>query len=89
MSTHTAGDTEGASPTPVRSPQEMQAGQIPWKRAWQPTPGLLPGEPAVGGAWGLQCTLSQRLGLDRSKLTGQVQSGTDVGSDVPVSELKN
>ena len=30
----------------------------------------------------------QRLGLDRSKLTGQVQGGIDVGCDFSVSELQ-
>ena len=26
-------------------------GKIPWRRAWQPTPVFLPGEPLGRGAW--------------------------------------
>ena len=88
VSTYTAGDTGDVGWIPVRAPQEMQVGEIPWRRAWQPTPGFLPGEPTVGGAWGLQCIWAQRLGLDQRRLTGQVQRGSDVGCDFPVFEVQ-
>ena len=38
-------------------------GKVPWKRAWQPTPLLLPGEsPWAGEPGGLQSVVSQRVG---------------------------
>ena len=30
---------------------QSQVGNIPWRRAWQPTPVLLPGESVDRGAW--------------------------------------
>ena len=37
----------------------------PWRRAWQPTPVLLPGEsPLAEESGGLQSTGSQRVGHD-------------------------
>ena len=40
-------------------------GKIPWRRAWQPTPGSLPGEsPWTEAPGGLQCTGSQRARHD-------------------------
>ena len=35
-----------------RRPQfDLWVGKIPWRKAWQPTPVLLPGEPIDRGAW--------------------------------------
>ena len=34
-----------------RSELDPWVGKIPWRRAQQPTPGFLPGEPMDGGAW--------------------------------------
>ena len=39
-------------------------GKILWRRAWQPTPVFLPGNPTDGGAWGLQSLGAQRAGHD-------------------------
>ena len=42
-------------------------GQIPWRRAWQPTPVFLPGEsPWTEDPGGLQSTASQRAEHDRA-----------------------
>ena len=36
----------------VKSPGfDPWVGKIPWRRAWQPTPAFLPGEPMDEGAW--------------------------------------
>ena len=44
-------------------------GKIPWRRAWQPTPGFLSGEsPWTEEPSGLQSTESQRVGQDWSNL---------------------
>ena len=36
-------------------------GKVPWRRAWQPTPVFLPGEPMDKGPGGLQSTGSLRV----------------------------
>ena len=38
-------------------------GKMPWRRAWQPTPVLLPGDSMDRGAW-LQSMESQRIRHD-------------------------
>ena len=44
---------------------QSQAGKIPWRRAWQPTPVFLPGEfPWTEEPGGLQSMGSQRVGCD-------------------------
>ena len=46
-----------------------RVGKVPWRRAWQPTPVLLPGEsPWTEEPDGLQCIGSQRIGHDWSGL---------------------
>ena len=45
---------------------DLWVGQIPWRRAWQPTPGFLPGESHGEEPGGLQSVGSQSVGHDWS-----------------------
>ena len=49
------GGTNGKEPTKVGDIRGMkfnsQVRKIPWRRAWQPTPVLLPGESQARRAW--------------------------------------
>ena len=51
-----------------RSRLDPRVGKIPWRRAWQPTPVFLPGDPMDTGAWWLQSIGPHRVGHDWSDL---------------------
>jgi len=40
-----------ASAGDIRDRFDPWVGKIPWRRAWQPTPGFLPGESPDRGPW--------------------------------------
>ena len=53
-------------------------GKVPWRRAWQPTPVLLPGESqGQRSLVGLQSTGSQRAGHDRCDFARRHTAGTE------------
>ena len=49
-------------------------GKSPWRRKWQPTPVLLPGESHGWGSWQATVTMSPRVGHDWSNLTQYIYS---------------
>ena len=56
-------DTNGKEPA-CRRRKRHEFGKIPWRRAWQPTPGFLPGEiPRTEEPGGPQSIRSQRVRL--------------------------
>ena len=58
---------ESTSRTPKRWEFSPWVGKIPWRRAWQPTPVLLPGKaPQTEKPGGIQSMRSQRVGHDWS-----------------------
>ena len=65
-------------------------GKIPWRRKWQPTPGLLPGKPhglriLVGySPWGRkESDTTERLHFTSLHFTSQVGLGESPGARLP------
>ena len=85
------GGTSGEDPAcqcrrPMRSGLDPWVRKIPWRRKWQPTPDLLPGELWTEKPGGLQCTGQQRVGPDWAQHIIDLVWRCSVHTSLPGSE---